>query len=126
MSKPTVAILGASSDRSKFGYKSVRAHQDHGFEVFPVNPKGGEIAGLMVYTSLDDVPVEKLDRVSMYLPPHVGRKVLAAIADKSCSELWFNPGSEDAELLAEARQLGLNVIAGCSIVALGASPAEYD
>ena len=126
MSKPTVAILGASADRSKFGYKSVRAHQDHGFDVYPVNPKGGEIAGLTVYTSLSEVPVESLDRVSMYLPAAVGRRVLGEIVEKGCGEIWFNPGTEDAELLDEARQLGLNVIAGCSIVALGASPADYD
>ena len=42
MSQPTVAIIGASTDRSKFGNKSVRAHLQQGYEVFPVNPKGGE------------------------------------------------------------------------------------
>ena len=46
MSKPTVAILGASADRAKFGNKSVRAHAQAGYEVYPVNPSGGEIEGL--------------------------------------------------------------------------------
>jgi len=41
MSKPTVAILGASADRAKFGNKSVRAHARAGYEVYPVNPSGG-------------------------------------------------------------------------------------
>ena len=45
MAKPTVAILGASADRSKFGNKSVRAHAQAGYDVYPVNPKGGTIEG---------------------------------------------------------------------------------
>ena len=60
MTKPTVAILGASADRRKFGNKSVRAHAQAGYEVFPVNPKGGQIEGLPVYRSLAEVPAEHL------------------------------------------------------------------
>ena len=39
MSKPTVAIIGASADPNKFGNKSIHAHLHAGYEVFPVNPK---------------------------------------------------------------------------------------
>ena len=43
---PSVAILGASTDRSKFGNKAVRAFLARGYDVYPVNPKGGEVEGL--------------------------------------------------------------------------------
>lgn len=122
---PTVAILGASTDRSKFGNKSVRAHLQQGFEVFPINPKGGEIEGRKVYARLADVPVERLDRVSVYLPPQLGIKLLDEIAAKGCDELWLNPGSESDELIERANDLGLNVIQACSIVALGVSPSQF-
>ena len=46
MSKPTVAVVGASADRRKFGNKSVRAHLAQGYDVYPVNPKAGEVEGL--------------------------------------------------------------------------------
>ena len=39
--RPTVAVVGASNDRSKFGNRSVRAHVQSGFRVFPINPRGG-------------------------------------------------------------------------------------
>ena len=52
----TVAILGASADRSKFGNKAVRAFQRAGWHVYPVNPAGGEVEGLPCYPSLADVP----------------------------------------------------------------------
>ncbi len=122
MSKPTVAVLGASSDPSKFGNKSVRAHLKQGYEVFPVNPKGGEIEGLTVYERLSDVPAEKLDRISVYLPPQVLLEVLPEIADKGRNELFLNPGSESDEVLERARALGLEPILACSIVDLGVAP----
>lgn len=120
--KPTVAILGASADRAKFGNKSVRAHLQQGFDVYPVNPKGGTIEGLPVYASLADVPVERLTRISMYLPPNLGLKTLDEVAAKGCDEFWLNPGSESDEIVAKAQALGLDPIQACSIVALGVQP----
>ncbi len=122
MSRPTVAIIGASADRSKYGNKSVRAHLAQGYEVYPINPKGGEIEGLMAYASLADVPGGRLDRVSLYVPPAVGIKLLPEIAAKGCDELWLNPGSESDEMYDKARELGLEPIMACSIVDLGVSP----
>lgn len=122
---PTVAILGASADRSKFGNKSIRAHQQQGFTVYPVNPKGGQIEGLTVYKSLTEVPPGKLDRISVYLPPPILLQVLPEIAERGCEELWLNPGSDSDEAVDAARKLGLNVIQACSIVDLGVSPAQF-
>jgi predicted CoA-binding protein len=129
MAKPTVAILGASADRAKFGNKSVRAHLKAGYEVYPVNPSGGEIEGRPVYRSLFDIPVERLDRISVYLRPEIGIKVLDEVVAKAPgaagTEIWFNPGSESPALLARAHELGLNVVAACSIVDLGLSPSQF-
>ena len=123
--KRTVAVIGAGPDRRKFGNKSVRAHLAAGFTVYPVHPNAETVEGLPAFKSVIDVPVEKLDRVTVYLPPAVGLTVLAAIAAKKPGEVWFNPGADSPEVLAEARKLGLNVIAGCSIVNLGLSPAMF-
>jgi len=126
MSQPTVAIIGASADRSKFGNKSVRAHLAQGYQVFPINPKGGEIEGLSTYASISDVPVAHLNRVSLYVPPAVGLRLVDAIAAKGCDELWLNPGSESDELATKARELGLEPIIACSIVDVGVSPHDLD
>ena len=125
MGKPSVAILGASADRSKFGNKSVRAHAACGYEVFPVNPKGGQIEGLTVYRSLEEIPVAHLDRISVYLPPPLLLKTLPEIAAKGCDELWLNPGCESDEVVAQATAMGLKLILDCSIVELGVSPAQF-
>jgi predicted CoA-binding protein len=123
---PSIAILGASADRSKFGNKAVRAFVEKGYDVYPVNPKGGEVEGLPVAKSLAEIPADvRLDRISVYLPPTVGLKMLPEIAARGCGELWLNPGSESEELVAAAEQAGLNVIQACSIVAVGMSPHQF-
>jgi predicted CoA-binding protein len=118
----TVAVLGASADRSKFGNKAVRAFRAQGFSVYPVNPKETEIEGLPCFASIAEVPVRP-QRVSVYLPPPVVLKALPDIAAKGCDELWLNPGTESEEVLAAAEKLGLHVVQACSIVAVGVSPA---
>lgn len=123
--KLTVAILGASADRGKFGNKSVRAHLALGYDVFPINPKGGEIEGLKVYRSLAEVPVAHLNRVSVYLPPAVMLAVLEQVVAKGCDEFWLNPGSDGDEVVARATELGLDPIVACSIVDLGVSPGQF-
>ena len=122
MTQPVVAILGASQDRSKYGNKSVRAHAAQGYLVYPVNPKADEIEGLKAWPSLKELPPGPLDRVSVYLPPHIGLTLLEEIRDCQPGEVWFNPGSYSPELIARATEMGLNVIQACSIVDVGLSP----
>ena len=47
MTRPTVAVIGASANRRKFGNKAVRAFRNAGYDVYPVNLKAGEIEGLI-------------------------------------------------------------------------------
>lgn len=124
MSSLTVAVIGASADRKKFGNKSVRAHRQMGYTVYPVNPKGGQIEGLTVYRSLSEVPAKRLNRISVYLPPAAVLSVLEEIAAVECDELWLNPGSESAEVVERARELGLAPILACSIVDVGVHPDD--
>ena len=100
-------------------------HISGGYDVYPVNPKAETIEGLPAYPSLGEVPVNLLDRISVYLPPAVGLKLLPEIAAKKAHEVWFNPGSESPELLQKARALRIHAVAGCSIVDLGLSPGEF-
>jgi predicted CoA-binding protein len=124
MSKPRVAILGASADRSKFGNKSLRAHAQAGYEAVPVNPKGGEIEGRQAVRSLAEVP-RPIARISVYLPPALGLAALAEIAEAGAEEVWFNPGTESPEIRRKVDELGIPAVFGCSIVDLGLSPSQF-
>jgi predicted CoA-binding protein len=120
----TIAIVGASADRSKYGNKAVRAFTQGGWTVYPVNPSVPEVEGLRSYASIADIP-GPIDRISMYVPPKVGKTMLAAIAAKSPREFFLNPGSEDEGLIREAEALGLHPIQACSIVNIGLRPDMF-
>ncbi len=119
----TVAVLGASTDPDKFGNKAVRAYKAEGWDVYPIHPTAESIGGLPAYASLSEVPVP-LRRVSLYLPPAVGLTVLDEIAAASPAEFYVNPGAESDELVVRARELGLEPILACSIVAIGRLPEK--
>jgi predicted CoA-binding protein len=120
----TIAVLGASNQRGKFGNKCVRAYLRAGWQVFPVNPHAGEIEGLTSYPTLDQVPAE-LERISVYLPPPLTLELLPDLARKRAHEVWFNPGAADSRVLDEARRQGIPYRAGCSIVDIGLSPSQF-
>ncbi len=120
----TVAIVGASADRRKYGNKSVRAHLKAGWTVYPVHPTATEIEGLRAYPNVSAIP-DALDRISVYLPPTVSRDLIAEWARKGCRECFFNPGSDAGYVIATAEKAGLPVIEKCSIVNLGLKPSMF-
>ncbi len=125
-SKPTIAIVGASTDREKFGNRAVRAYASRGYQVFPIHPREPSIEGHKAFASVNDVPVAELDCISIYLPPAVCLKALDDIARKPPKQVFFNPGADAPEVLERARELGLPVVVGCSIVAVGVNPHDMD
>ena len=116
-----VAVIGASSNRSKFGNRAVRAFQQQGYTVVPINPHETEVEGLKSYASVLDVP-GTIDMASIYLPPEIGEQVLDDIARKGIAEVWLNPGAESDALIARARALHITPIVACSIIAIGENP----
>ena len=117
----TVAVVGASNHRQKFGNKAVRAYQSAGYKVIPINPNERVVEGIPTYASVVDVP-ETIDMVTVYVPPDIGIGLLDGFERKQIKEIWINPGAESDELMAEARRRMLNVIEACSIIGIGHNP----
>lgn len=117
----TVAVIGASSDRAKFGNKALRAFERQGYRVIPINPNEPEVEGHKTYKSVLDVP-GPIDMATVYVPVRPGVSVMEQLAQKGVGEVWLNPGADDERVVAKARELGLKVIQACSIVAIGESP----
>lgn len=119
-----VAVIGASDNRSKFGNKAVRSYQANGHDVVPVHPSLKDIEGLTAYSSIRDVP-PPVDRVLLYVPPAVGITLLDDIAAVGVGEIFVNPGAGSPELFARGKELRLNLIDDCAIVAIGDNPRNY-
>ena len=123
MPQSSVAVIGATNDRRKFGNKAVRAYLENEYQVFPVNPREETIEGLKAYHTIEDIK-EPIEIVSMYVPPAIGMKMLDSIAAVQPQEVWLNPGSESDELIETAADLKLRVVVACSITALGMDPEK--
>ena len=120
----TVAVVGASNDRHKFGNKAMRAFQAEGYTVIPINPHEPKVEGHRAYASVLDVD-GPIDMATVYVQPEIGERLLDEFERKGIAEIWINPGAESDSLLAEARRRKLNVIAACSIVGIGRRPYSF-
>jgi predicted CoA-binding protein len=118
-----VAVIGASSNRQKFGNRAVRAFTRQGYTVVPIHPREREVEGLKAYGSVLDVP-GPIDMASFYVPPAIGEQVIEEVARKHIPEVWLNPGAESDVLVARARALSIRPIVACSMIAIGQDP--YD
>ena len=114
------AVVGASSDRSKYGNKVLRCYLQDGREAVPVNPNATEVEGQPCVPDLASLPAP-VHGVSIITPPHVTERVVEEAAAAGLTRLWLQPGAESPAALRRAEELGLEVIAGgpCLLVVLG-------
>ena len=107
----TIAMVGASPDKTKFSYGVLRVLHETGYDMIPVNPrpKLKEIRGLKVYSSLDQID-RPVDMVEVFRKP----EDLYGIAEEAIAigakVLWGQIGviNHDAARLAE--EAGLKVV----------------
>lgn len=119
----TVAVVGASPDRHKFGNKALRAFRDAGYRAIPITPHHDEVEGEKAYATVTDYP-DVIDMATLYVPPDIGEQVLESLAQKGIAEVWFNPGADAPHVVTRARALGLRPIQACSIIGIGMRPSR--
>jgi len=114
------AVVGASTNREKYGNKVLRCYQQNNREVHPINPRAEEVEGLRCYPSLTDLPVP-VHGVSVITPPKITLEVVEEAARLGIRHLWMQPGAESPEAIAKGEELGLSLVAdgSCLLVVLG-------
>ena len=120
----TVAVVGASSSRAKFGNKALRAFLAEGHRVLAINPNETEVEGLKTYASVLDVN-EAIDMATVYVQPDVTLRLLDEFQQKGIPEIWVNPGAEDDAVMTEVRRRNMNVFFACSIIGIGRNPGDF-
>ncbi len=122
LSQGRFAVVGASSDRSKYGNKVLRSYLQNGRDAVPIHPKEKEVEGVACFASLSAIPEgERPDAVSIITPPAVTEKVVAEALALGIRHLWMQPGAESPQAISDAQDAGANVIGGgpCVLVSLG-------
>ncbi|MBN2027928.1 MAG: CoA-binding protein [Actinobacteria bacterium] len=91
-----VAVVGASRDPEKYGYKVLKDLEAAGYEAYGVNPSCSDIEGIPCYPDLASLPrVPQL--VITVVPPKVTEKVVEEAKRAGIDRVWMQPGSESDE-----------------------------
>lgn len=107
----TIAMVGASADKTKFSYGVLRQLDEIGYEILPVtpNPKTTEIRGLKVWRSLEEID-RPVDMVDVFRP----KEELYGIAEQAIAigakVLWAQIDVYDDDAAALAEAAGLKVV----------------
>lgn len=111
------AVVGASNNQEKYGFKIFDALVRAGYNVHPINPRDAEVAGIKAYSSVRDLP-EVPDVVDVVVPPSAGVGVVQDCVAKGVKAIWFQPGAESTEAIDLAKSNGLTVISDgpCAMV----------
>ena len=121
---PVIAIVGASRDRRKYGNKALRAFRQQGYVVVPINPHETEIEGERAWPNVLAYP-GTIDEATVYLHEEAGLGVMADLAAKGVGRVWLNPGADAPSVVARAREVGLQPVVACSILAMGEDPGAF-
>ena len=116
------AVVGASTNRAKYGNKVLRAYLQHDRPVYPVNPRAEMIEGVPAVATLRDLP-EPVHGISIITPPAITEQIVEDAAELGIRHLWMQPGAESVRALERGAELGLSVIGGdaCLLVVVGYS-----
>ncbi len=115
-----VAVLGASSDSSRYAYKAMQMLEEYGHTPIPVHPREKEVLGKKVYPTLGDLAQtgQKIDTVTVYVNAAISEKFTQDFLKLKPRRVIINPGAESPRLEAELKNSGIEVQHACTLVLL--------
>ncbi len=130
----TIAVIGASHDKSKIGYTVFNNIISGGYKgkVFPVSPKGGEIDGHKVYTDIQEIE-EPVDCASIVIPAKAVKEAVMSCAKVKTKYLQIITSGfseigndrEEKEIVQIAREAGTRIV-GPNMFGLYSSSASLN
>ncbi len=115
-----VAVLGASSDSSRYAYKAMKMLEEYGHTPIPVHPRETEVLGKKVYPTLGDLARtgQKIDTVTVYVNSAISEKFEKDFLALRPKRVIFNPGAESTKLGEVLKKNGIEVLDACTLVLL--------
>ncbi len=107
--RSVIAVVGATINKEKFGYKVYKAVKESGYTVYPINQKYDKINGDACYPRLKELP-KKPDVVITIVPPAVTEEIVKQCKELGIKKVWMQPGSESEEAISFCKENGIDVI----------------
>ena len=93
LASPAFGVVGASSDRNKYGNKVLRCYLQNIRTAIPVNPNASTIEGIEAAASVAELP-DAVRSLSIITPPAVTLHIIEAAIEKGIKNVWMQPGAE--------------------------------
>lgn len=117
-SSKTIALVGISTVKSKFGNYIFKQLVKRGYSVLPIHASLGSYEGKEVFKSIADLP-EHTDAILINTRPTSSRLLVQQAIDKGIKKIWLQPGSDDEKTLVDLPVGDAQVITGqCAIMFL--------
>jgi hypothetical protein len=115
-----VAVLGASSDTTRYSYKAIQMLKEYGHLPVPIHPRETEVLGYKVVPDIKELVKQgqQIDTLTMYVNPALSTKYQQDIIDLKPKRVIFNPGSENPGLEKALAENGILVEDACTLVLL--------
>jgi len=116
LEKKVWAVIGATQNTEKFGYKIYKRLKEREYEVYPVNPVCENIDGDKCFKDLSSLP-KVPEVINMVVAPERGKAYIEEAAALGIKYVWFQPGTYDNEILRMAKDKGMEILLDCVLVA---------
>jgi predicted CoA-binding protein len=119
LGKKRWAVVGATRNTKKYGYKIYKLLKEKNYDVIPINPVHKDIEGDLTKTDLLSIDSE-IDCVSIVVSPERSEKVVDDAIKLGIKYLWFQPGTFTLEIIEKAENAGITVVFyDCILVEIG-------
>ncbi|MCK4912849.1 MAG: CoA-binding protein [Candidatus Omnitrophica bacterium] len=109
LNQESFAVVGSFRNETKYAYRIFKKLKEKGYNVFPVNPRGGTIDENKCYPSIKDIP-ENIDVANIVTSPAVTINIVKECKQKGIKRVWIQPGAEDKEVIDFCKQNNINLI----------------
>lgn len=113
-----VAVIGASSDTSRYSYKAMEMLEEYGHKPVPVHPREEEVRGHKVIHNLGELKDKNIDTITVYVNPAISDKYEKDMIQVKPKRVIFNPGAENPRLAESLSKNGIGVENACTLVLL--------
>ncbi|RAK05054.1 hypothetical protein C8C77_13520 [Halanaerobium saccharolyticum] len=111
------AVVGATTKQNRFGYKIVKKLKENNYNVYPVNPKFEEVAGLKCYDDLSSID-NQIDVVDLVVNPELGIKIMEEVNKLGIKYVWLQPGTRSQEIRDFAAKNDIELVEDCIYASL--------
>ena len=109
------AVIGATNNQEKYGYKIFQCLKDLGKNVYGISPVYRDIEGTPTYPDLSAVK-NKIDVAVFVVSPKFGVDYVKECQKLKIEHIWLQPGTYNDELISMIKEAKINYYLNCVLV----------